>query len=86
MEIPALVASANPSSFSLSSVSTVFCWSGHLIAAPDDIAELLLAGGFVEKSELPRPDLIENDAARCGFNRFWLRHFRKSFACRNPGS
>ena len=50
--MPALVASVNPSSFSLSSVSTVLCVTGHLVATPDDVAELLLARGLVEKAEL----------------------------------
>ena len=34
-----------------------------LVAAPDDVGELLLAADLVVESELVRPDLIEDDAA-----------------------
>src|SRR5205823_8243293 len=37
--------------------------SGDLVATPDNVAELLLPGGFVKKSELNRPDGVEDDPA-----------------------
>ena len=42
--------------------------SGDLIATPDDVAELLLARGLVEESELHRPDGVEDDTARGRFD------------------
>ena len=42
--------------------------AGHLIAAPDDVAELLLARGLVEEAESVGPDLVEDDAARGRFD------------------
>src|SRR3954468_23732974 len=46
--------------------------AGDLVTTPDNIAELLFAGRFVEESELPRPNLIENHATRRGLNYFVL--------------
>ena len=43
-----------------------------MITAPDNIAELLFAGRFVEESKLPRPNLIENYAAWRGLDSFRL--------------
>ena len=39
-----------------------------MIAAPDDVAELLFAGGSIEKSKFLGPNLVENDATRSGFD------------------
>src|ERR1700730_13011257 len=36
--------------------------ASDLVAAPDDVAELFLTRGVVEKSKLFRPNLIEDDA------------------------
>src|SRR5262249_51132441 len=38
------------------------CGTGYLIAAPNNIAELFLAGWFIEETKFFRPNLIENDA------------------------
>ena len=40
-----------------------------MVATPDDVAELFLARGPIEKPEFFRPDLIENDATGGGFDR-----------------
>src|SRR5690606_22965266 len=40
--------------------------SGDLVAAPDDVGELLLRDGRIEETELFRPDLVEADAAGGG--------------------
>ncbi len=42
--------------------------AGDLIAAPDNVAELLLASGFVEEAETIGPDLVEDDATRGRFD------------------
>src|SRR5436305_15257111 len=42
--------------------------TSHLIATPNDVAELLLAGGLVEKPEPFRPNLVEDDATRRGLD------------------
>src|SRR5205823_12771154 len=39
-------------------------WSCDLIATPYNVAELLFAGGLVEKPEFLWPNLTENDATR----------------------
>ena len=43
-----------------------------MVAAPDDVAQLLLAGGLVEKSKLLRPNLIEDNPAGRRFDRLRL--------------
>ena len=60
--------------------------SGHLIATPDNVAELFLAGGFVEESELLRPDLVEDHATRGRFDDALGRSCRKWFPGRRPDS
>jgi hypothetical protein len=39
--------------------------SRHLVGAPDDVAQLLFPGDFIEKAQTVRPDAIEDDPA-CG--------------------
>ncbi len=41
-----------------------FLRTSHLVATPDDVAELFLARGFVEEAETLGPDLVEDDAPR----------------------
>src|SRR5207253_9986058 len=44
--------------------------ASDLVAAPDNVAELLFAGRFIEKSELAGPNLVENDASWRGLDSF----------------
>ena len=46
--------------------------SRDLITAPNNVAQLLLARCLVEKSQLLRPNLIEDDPARRGLDDFCL--------------
>ena len=41
-----------------------------MVTAPDNVAELLFAGRFIEKSKLAGPNLIENDAPWRGLDNF----------------
>ena len=68
MEMPALVASAKAKFLQFVQRRDGFCRARDLVTAPDNVAKLLLAGGSVEKSKLLGPNLIENDAARSGFD------------------
>ena len=47
-------------------------WSRNLIAAPNDVAQLFLAGGSIKETELFRPNLIEDDAARGCLEDFYV--------------
>src|SRR5437899_2589626 len=47
-------------------------WTSDLVTAPDNVAELLFTGGFVEKSKLAGPNLIENDPAWRSLDSFRL--------------
>ena len=42
--------------------------AGHVVTTPDDIAQLFLARGPIEKADVLRPNLIEDDAAGSGLN------------------
>src|SRR5438552_9002506 len=55
-------------------------WSCDLIAAPDNVAELLFAGGLVEKPEFLWPNLIENDATGRRFDRLRFRGAENSLS------
>ena len=86
METPALVASREAEFFQTIERLDRALLSGHLIAAPDDVAELLLARGFVEEAEFLRPDLVEDDATRGGFDDAACPRRRRWSPCRNPDS
>ncbi len=57
IEMPALVASREAEFLQTIERLDRSLLAGHLVAAPDDVAELLLARGLVEKAESLRPDL-----------------------------
>ena len=42
--------------------------ASNLVTTPDNIAKLFLARCLVEKSQLFRPNLVEDDTARCGLD------------------
>src|SRR5260370_30093506 len=49
-----------------------FSRTSNLVTTPDNIAKLFLACGLVEESQLFRPNLVEDDTARCGLDNLRL--------------
>jgi len=63
MLTPDFVASRKPSSFNLSSITTVFSWPANFVTLPDHVAEFGFLDRLVRETQFVRPDFAENDAA-----------------------
>jgi hypothetical protein len=63
MEVPERVASLKPRVLRSSSTFDGLLLAGDLIAAPDDVADLLLADVVVDETDALGPDFVEADAA-----------------------
>ena len=87
IEIPACIAQWKPSSFSLSSVSTVAWWPGDLVGAEDDVARSASSAQALLKKPTPcGPDLVEDHAADRGLDDVLRRCRRRRSPCRSPDS